>query len=198
LRQIADLQKRDESELAKRYGTMGIRLARLARGKDDRSVTPNREAKTVSAETTFDTDIATADELLPILRRLSERVSERLKRESLSGRTVVLKLKTSEFKLRTRNDKLDAYTNLADRIFAASKALLLKEMDGTRFRLIGVGLADIADADLGTSGDLLDPGAAKRASAERAMDSIRGRFGPEGLALGLTFAGKKAEGKKSG
>jgi DNA polymerase-4 len=197
LRRIADLQKCDERELARRYGSIGIKLARLSRGEDDRTVTPDKGWKSVSAETTFERDLSDSADLMPILRKLSERVSERLKQEGISGRTVVLKLKTSEFRLRTRNDRLDAPTDLADRIFGAGKALLARELDGTRFRLIGIGVSDISDAALVQSADLIDTGAEKRAKAERAMDKIRDRYGRDGLALGLTFSTKPPSGRNS-
>ena len=198
LTRIANLQKLDEKGLAKRYGSMGLRLARLARGDDDRAVTPERKAKSISAETTFDNDRATAAELVPILRKLSERVSARLKREGLSGRLVVLKLKDTDFRLRTRNVRLDGHSNLADRIFRAGRDLLAKETDGkTRFRLIGIGVAELGDASLMEPRDLIDADAEKRAKAEHAMDDIRDRFGVDGLALGLTFAGKPPRGKRS-
>lgn len=197
LSRIADLQKRDERDLAKRYGTIGIRLAHLARGEDDRIVTPERRAKTISAETTFDQDLADAAELLPILRRLAERVAARLKEQGLAGQVVVLKLKTGEFRLRTRNVRLGAHTDLADRIFDAGRRLLVKEIDGTHFRLIGIGVAELSDGILAESPDLLDAGVEKRARAERAMDEIRGRFGPDGLTLGLTFSAKPPGGKRS-
>lgn len=198
LTRIADLQRLDEQSLARRYGSIGVRLAHLARGEDDRSVSPERVAKSISAETTFDENLADAAQLLPILRRLSERVSARLKREKLAGRTVVLKLKTENFRLRTRNDRFDSPTDLADRIFRAGRALLAKELDGTRFRLIGIGLSDLSDADGLVEKDLVDAEAEKRARAERAMDNIRGRFGPDGVATGLTFSPKRSGGGRSG
>ena len=191
LTRIADLQKLDEGALAKRYGSIGLRLARLARGVDDRTVDPERETKSISAETTFERDIASADDLLPILRRISERVSARLKEQRLAGRVIVLKLKTADFRLRTRNLRLDSHTNLADRIFRAGRELLLKELDTTRFRLIGIGVSELADSALGDDADLIDHDAEKRAKAEHAMDHIRGRYGDAGLALGLTFAARR-------
>jgi len=197
LNRIADLQKLDERSLVKRYGSIGLRLAHLSRGEDVRTVLPERQAKGISAETTFDTDHSAANDLLPILRKLSERVSARLKKEGLSGRTIVLKLKTSEFRLRTRNDQLDAPTDLADRIYRVGRALLLKELDGTSFRLIGVGVTDLTTAGPAEARDLIDGDAEKRASAERAMDKIRGRFGGDGLSLGLTFSPKPSRGKRS-
>jgi DNA polymerase-4 len=194
---IADLRKLEDRELMKRYGTMGLRLARLARGEDSRAVTPERKAKSISAETTFEANLATAEALVPVLRRLAEKVSARLKREGLSGRVVVLKLKTGDFRLRTRSVHLDAHTDLADRIFRTGRDLLLPELDGTRFRLLGIGLSDLGPAALAEPRDLVDRDAEKRAKAERAMDAIRDRYGIEGLGLGLTFAGKPAGRKPS-
>jgi DNA polymerase-4 len=184
---IGDVQKLDENTLAARYGAMGLRLARLARGEDDRSVSPDRQAKGISAEITFERDLASAGELLPFLRDLAETVSARLKKQSLAARVVTLKLKSSDFKLRTRQLRLDAPTSLADRLFHAARGLLAKEVDGTRFRLIGIGVSEVAPAEFMEAGDLVDAGAAKRACAEMAMDRVRARFGRRGLGLGLTF-----------
>jgi DNA polymerase-4 len=89
-----------------------------------------REAKSVSAETTFNEDLSTGADLVPILRALSEKVSARLKKSGIAGRTVVLKLKTADFKIRTRNRQLSDPTRLADRIFSVGRELLAKETDG--------------------------------------------------------------------
>jgi DNA polymerase-4 len=198
MRRIADLQKQDERTLAKRYGAIGIRLARLARGEDDRSVEAERKSKSISAETTFDQDHSDAADLTPRLRRLAERVSTRLKGQGLSGRVVVLKLKSADFRLRTRSVHLDRHTNLADRIFQAGRDLLRRELDGTKYRLIGIGVGELAPVDLAERADLIDTGAEKRAKAEGAMDAIRSRYGEDGLALGLTFTAKGRRGKPSG
>jgi DNA polymerase-4 len=127
---------------------------------------------------------------------LSERVSARLKREGLTGRTLVLKLKTAEFRLRTRHTQLDGHTDLADRIFRTGKTLLAREIDGTRFRLIGIGVTDLDDGAPALAQDLIDASAEKRAKAEHAMDTIRGRFGQDGVGVGLTFSPRP--GKRSG
>ena len=131
---IGQLQQMEENDLLKRYGIMGKRLFNLSRGQDDRKVHLNDEAKTVSAETTFFEDYSRAEDLVPILRALSEQVSRRLKKAALAGHTVVLKLKTQDFKIRTRNRRLEAHTQLADRIFREGLALLDKELDGTKYR----------------------------------------------------------------
>jgi DNA polymerase-4 len=187
LRTIGALQKMSEADLARRYGSMGLRLARLSHARDTRVVEPHGEAKSVSAETTFDGDIADGNELKAILRHLAEKVSKRLKRAEMAGTTVTLKLKTADFRIRTRSRQLPDPTQLADRIFATGVDLLAPEADGTRFRLIGIGVSEFADPKLADPDDLVDPGARKRAAAEAAVDRIRGKFGDEAVGLGLTF-----------
>src|SRR5689334_10375183 len=95
-RTIADLQRADEIELMKQFAAEGRRLWRLARGIDDRRVVPDRGAKTISSETTFETDIRDFTTLEKMLWQLSEKVSSRLKSSDLSGLTVTLKLKTAD------------------------------------------------------------------------------------------------------
>jgi DNA polymerase-4 len=187
LRTIGALQRLDEAELGRRYGSMGLRLARLSRARDSRTVEPRGEAKSVSAETTFGEDLADAHELKAVLRGLAEKVSRRLKRADMAGVTVTLKLKTADFKIRTRSRQLADPTQLADRIFAVAADLLQPETDGTRYRLIGVGISEFADPKLADPGDLIDPSARKRAAAEAAVDRIRDRFGNDAVELGLTW-----------
>ena len=142
---IADLQRASEIELMRRYGEEGRRLARLARGIDSREVSAERETKSVSSETTFEHDIADFRSLERILWSLTEEVSARLKTKELAGATVTLKLKTADFKIRTRARSLETPTQLARRIFAAARGLLERETDGTRYRLLGVGVSAIVD-----------------------------------------------------
>lgn len=127
IRMIAQLQEMEESELMRRYGVMGQRLFRLARGIDERHVHNNDPVKSVSSETTFFHDISRHEDLVPILRSLSEKVAWRLKKSGIAGQTVVLKMKTADFKSRTRNRRLDDPTQLADRIFRTGLALLEKK-----------------------------------------------------------------------
>ena len=187
IRTIGQLQAMEEADLIRRYGTMGSRLSHLSRGLDDRRVEPQHAAKSVSAETTFDTDLASPTDLVPVLRALSEKVSARLKKAGLAGRTVVLKLKTKDFKLRTRNRQLEDPTRLADRIFRAGLQLLERETDGTQYRLIGIGVSDLTDEARADPPDLIDEGARKRALAEAAMDALRGKYGRLAVETGYTF-----------
>jgi DNA polymerase-4 len=186
---VADLQRADEGDLMKRYGVEGRRLWRLARGIDERVVNPERETKSVSAETTFGEDIASYKPLEKILWSLSERVSARLKASGISGSTVTLKLKTADFRIRTRARSLGEPTQLAARIFAAAKDLLARETDGTRFRLIGVGLSNLDVAEKADAADLIDLRAQRTADAEHAIDRVRARFGKGAVVKGLVFDG---------
>ena len=189
---IGQLQTMEESALMRRYGVMGQRLFRLSRGLDDRRVDPTSEMKSVSAETTFMEDYSQLADLRPILRGLSEKVARRMKHYGVAGRSVTLKLKSKDFKLRTRNRTLADPTQLADRIFRTGLELLEREIDGTKYRLIGIGVAELADPTLADPDDLVDHQATKRAKAEGAMDKIREKFGRDALELGETFGrGKK-------
>jgi DNA polymerase IV len=181
---IADLQRAGEIELMRRYGEEGRRLSRLSRGIDERKVDAARETKSVSAETTFESDISDFRTLERILWSLSEEVSARLKQKELAGATVTLKLKTADFKIRTRARSLETLTQLAGRIFAAARTLLEHETDGTRFRLLGVGMSALYSADAADPADLVD---GRAALAEHAVDDLRARFGDAVLVRGLGF-----------
>lgn len=186
-RTIADIQKCDEIELMRRLGAEGQRLSRLARGIDNRKVVPDRDAKSVSAETTFDTDISAMRQLEKILWDLSERVSARLKAANVSGSTVTLKLKSADFQLRTRARSLTDPTQLARRIFDCGRELLEKEIDGTKFRLIGIGVSNLQTAEAADPDDLLDPTARKAATSERAVDTLRAKFGRNAIKRGIAL-----------
>ena len=181
---IGALAAADPRELANRYGATGLWLARVAQGEDSRKVDPGGEMKTISSETTFDKDLSRLDELEKILWRQAERVSARAKSYELAGRTIVLKLKTANFRLRTRSASLEAPTQLADRIFRVARAALKREADGTKFRLLGVGLSNLGPAAQADPQSLVDPEGDKRAATERAMDRIRGKFGGEAVKKG--------------
>ncbi len=191
IRMISQLQEMEETDLMRRYGTMGQRLYRLSRGIDDREVHTNDPAKSVSAETTFFNDISRYEDLVPVLRSLSEKVAWRLKKNATAGQTVVLKMKTADFKSRTRNKRLEDPTQLADRIFRTGLSLLERETDGTKFRLIGIGVTDLCDPAQADPADLVDETAGRRAAAEAAMDKLREKFGKGTVETGYTFGAKK-------
>ncbi|MDZ4096303.1 MAG: DNA polymerase IV [Paracoccaceae bacterium] len=185
IRTIPDLLRWRRDDLAARFGQMGDRLWHLARGQDTRRVMRDEKLKSISKETTFDTDTTDRGLLDGHLWRLAEQVSDRAKAKDLSGRTVTLKLKRSDFGQISRRHSLPAPTQTTDRIYREARALMDALRDPGPFRLIGVGIADLApgaQADL--SADLLDPGAAQRSAAEQATDRIRARFGKDAIIKG--------------
>ena len=190
-RLIADLQRADETELMKQFGGEGQRLWRLARGIDDRRVVADRGAKTISSETTFETDLRDFATLERLLWRLSEKVSSRLKSGELAGSTITLKLKTADFKQRTRSQSISAPTQLAARIFSVSREMLAREIDGTSFRLMGTGVSALRPSSQAHEVDMLDR---RSADAERAIDGLRRKFGNTAVIRGIAYDGpEKAE-----
>ncbi|MFL6689859.1 MAG: DNA polymerase IV [Alphaproteobacteria bacterium] len=181
---IGQLQDASSRELAKHYGSTGLWLHRLAHADDTRKVDPSGEMKSISSETTFETNLREFRALERILWRQCERVGARAKASGLGGRTVVLKLKTAAFRTRTRSMSLDDPTQLADRIFRVARDALRREADGTSFRLLGVRLHNICPETQCDPADLVDREAAKRASAERAMDKVRAKFGEAAVGKG--------------
>ena len=185
IRTIADLLRWDRADLSARFGQMGERLYHLARGEDHRRVNRDDKLKSISKETTFFEDTSDPDLLDGHLWRLSEQVADRAKAKQLSGRTVTLKLKRGDFQLVTRRHALSDPTQLTDRIYRAAKDLFTHAGTKGPFRLIGVGISDLApEAQADLSPDLLDPEAPTRAKAERAADAIRARFGHEAIIKG--------------
>ena len=167
---------------------MGDRLWHLARGQDNRRVSPHEPVKSISNETTFDADIADRERLEGHLWRLAEKVADRAKARDLAGRTVTLKLRRQDFSLLTRRQSLREATQMADGLWRAGQALLAQVAEPGPFRLIGIGLSDLVPATAADrTADLLDPGAAARAAAERAADRIRARFGPDAIVKGRSL-----------
>jgi len=188
---VLDLRQLEPRRMLSLLGNDGVRLTRLANGRDKRQVTPEREAKSISAETTFETDTRDAELLLPILLSLSEKVSARMKASELGGSTITLKLKTSDFRLVTRARSVAAPTNLALRIYQAARALLEPELARGPFRLIGVGVSELVPADEADRGDLADQTVEREVGMERAVDSLRARFGQAAITRGLVFAARR-------
>ena len=185
IRTIADLLRWDRADLGARFGSMGDRLWHLARGLDTRRVNRDEKLKSISKETTFFEDTSDPDLLDGHIWRLSEQVADRAKAKRLSGRTVTLKLKKGDFQLVTRRHALTDPTQLTDRIYRAARDLFDHARTTGPFRLIGVGISDLAPEDQADlSQDLLDPEARRRAATERATDAIRAKFGAEAIIKG--------------
>ena len=184
---LAHLQALDDRTALRRIGEDGPALVRRARGEDGRPVDPNRDTKSISAETTFDTDLTAPADLERHLWRLAEKLARRLKENGLAAGGVVLKLKTATFAIRTRSARLASPSALPDRLFAEARKLLVREAIGTPFRLIGIGAQPLvpgADAD---RGDLADTETPRLAAAQGAIDRLRARFGEDAVGRGRSF-----------
>lgn len=193
-RLIGELRAAEPSNLVRLFGKEGLRLSQLAHGVDHRKVTPERPTKSVSAETTLDEDVADLAALEPLLWRLSEKVSARLKAAGLAAGSITLKLKTGDFRLVTRTRAGLPATQLARRLYDPAHALLKQECDvhGGRqaWRLIGIGAGDLQAGEDADRGDLADLSARKEAEAEHAIDALRSRFGDKAVFRGISLRGK--------
>ena len=184
---LGQLQALSDGDSRRLLGDDGPALCERARGVDRRKIDPARETKSVSVETTFAHDLSEMAELELPLWAACEKLARRLGEAGLAAGGVVLKLKTASFANRTRALRLSQPTCLPDRLFAAGLALLAREVDGTAFRLIGVGaapLAALADAD---QPDLADPGGVREVAAQKAIDAVRARFGASAIGKGRSL-----------
>jgi DNA polymerase IV len=145
---IADLRRMDLSALEGRFGRYGVRLYELARGIDNSEVVPDRPTQSISAEDTFEQDVLLA-EMEPMIRKLAVHTWTASRKESRIARTVVLKLKTSEFKILTRSHTPGSPPSSCEEL--TNIALSLRERVGLspqqRFRLVGVGLSNFCDSE---------------------------------------------------
>jgi DNA polymerase-4 len=143
---VADLRRVDLPTLEGRFGRYGVRLYELARGIDHSEVVPDRPTQSISAEDTFEHDVLLT-EMEPMIRKLAEHAWASSRKESRIARTVVLKLKTSDFKILTRSHTPGSPPASCEEL--TSIALSLRERVGLspqqRFRLVGVGLSNFVD-----------------------------------------------------
>jgi DNA polymerase-4 len=185
IRKIDDLLRYSDKDLANRFGSMGLRLYDLARGQDPRKITAQAVVKSISRETTFDTNTADPEVLDGYLWRLSVECADRAKAKAMAGQVVVLKLKTGSFRQISRRITLPAPTQHADTIYTEAQRLLTPVLAHAPFRLLGVGLATLTSAIAGdTPTDLLDIDAPKRRAVEQATDMIRQKFGADSIKKG--------------
>ncbi len=184
---LADLQALDDHAARARLGEDGPSLVRRARLLDDRTVRSERETKSISAETTFNTDLSDSTGLERALWSCAEKVARRLRADGLAASGVVLKLKTAGFATRTRAQRLEFATQLPDTLFAAAARMLAREIDGTAFRLIGLGAQPVSPEAGADSPDLADPDSLRRPARQQAIEALRTRFGADVIGRGRGF-----------
>ena len=171
------LQALEAQAGARLLGGDAAGLIARARGESVASTSAHEPTRSISAETTFNTDIAELPALERILWTLAERLAKRLRAEGHAAGGIVLKLKTTRFVSRTRAARLPLPSALPDRLFAAARLLLVREADGTAFRLIGIGASGLVALDLADPADLADPETPRLVARQGAIDALRGRFG---------------------
>jgi len=179
----------DRAQLERELGTLGPWLHDLANGVDDRAVEPEREAKSIGAEETFEEDLR-GDDLLPFIHQQALRVASRLRRAGLRARSVHLKVKFADFRIATRQETLAEPTDDGAEIYAVARRLLGK-VDDRPVRLTGVHAGDLgAPPQLGLF-DRVQPAARKRARLNASLDRIADRFGPGAVVPADLLARKK-------
>lgn len=148
IKTISELRNLESATLEERFGRYGIRLYELARGIDHNPVVADRPAKSISAEDTFERDIP-LDETESMIRRLAEKVWSASRKETRIARTVVLKLKTSEFTILTRSHTAGSAPSSCEELTSIALSLRerVKPPTGQRFRLVGVGLSNFRESD---------------------------------------------------
>lgn len=173
---IGDLGCRSKEELTAVFGKNGIWFWEASRGIDESGVIPERAAKSVSNESTFEQDTSDKREVERELFRLCELVSDRLRESGLKGRTVTLKIRLEGFQTYTRSVTLPEPTNFPEELIRAVRRILEGLPDkGRRVRLVGVRVSNLSGADEQT---LFKPqGEDKKEEVHKAVDRIKKKFG---------------------
>jgi DNA polymerase-4 len=145
----ADIKTLTQNELVSHFGKAGSFYYRIVRGIDEREVKPDRETKSVGAEDTFAYDLITIEEMEAELDKIAKIVHERMVKNNLKGRTVILKIKYSDFKQITRNRSMINPINDLDTINSISKQLLAAtDPDGKKIRLLGITLSNFGEIEI--------------------------------------------------
>ncbi len=186
VKSIGDLRRLDPQVLAAQFGQQGEHFHKLAQGRDDRSVIPDREAKSISHETTFATDIADPEALRAWLLELTEHVGRRLRRQKRRGRTVNLKVRFADFRTITRAKSLSQATDVTQEIWEAANEMLTKALPKPHegIRLLGVGVSGFAGDGFVQQTLFDDEGQKKQRQLDAVTDAVREKFGSIALSRG--------------
>ena len=183
---VRDLRLADDRTLEPVFGRYTQKTRARAAGIDDRPVVPSRAEKSISAEETYDTDLAAREDMERELLRLTERTATRLRKAGLAANTVHIKIRQSDFKTATRQRRVQPPANGTDQIFAVACDLLgvwLGRNPGAKVRLLGVGGSDLAPA---AQTDLFATGETETV-VDKTVDEIRDRFGKDVLSRARTL-----------
>jgi nucleotidyltransferase/DNA polymerase involved in DNA repair len=180
---IGDLARQDRIPFIRQFGKAGEHVWHLANGIDPREVEATKGAKSISNEYTFEVDVADLDKILDVLMELSEKVSRRLRKEGLTGRTITLKIRFSDFQTFTRATTLDVPSNFIEDIYqTCANKIRGFDLRKKHVRLIGVHVSNLS----GTSNQLclfegnpsnLD----KKEKLHQALGKIKDKFGEKAI-----------------
>jgi DNA polymerase IV len=186
LRTIGDLAAAPRKLLVDHCGESGASIWRLAHGEDDRTVVPDRQAKSVSTETTFAHDIGDPSVLRMWLLQLVEQLGQRLRQLDIRARTIELKVRSSDFRTFIRSQTLTQATDVTETIWKTAVKMFEQRVAASilPLRLLGVGASGLTRGGE-VQGELFDDGSrVRQQSLDRALDAIRQKFGQEGVRRG--------------
>jgi DNA polymerase-4 len=194
LRTVGDLRTVERSFLEARFGQAGALLFRLARGEDSRQVLPQREMKSIGHEDTFDKDLWQVESMHVVLLDLAERVATRLRKHSVMGTTLTLKVKYADFSTVTRSRTVpDGIVHAGDMLALARELLDKTEAGRKPVRLLGISINNLMEAGRG-QGLLFDGDRQQQLNdLDRAVDRLRERYGENGICR-ATLVGRRKRG----
>jgi len=179
IKTVGDLKKFSKEQLLEGFGKFGLRLYNIAKGRDNESVTPDREIKSISSEETLQKDTGDLSKLKDLVKEHAEKVAWRLRNEELKGKTITIKIKFSDFSAFTKNQTIAEATDSSKILRDSAIKLFLDSPIKRKVRLIGVAVSNLyvskeeSQSSLFTSGVKID----KDRKADEAMDEIRRKFG---------------------
>ena len=190
VRTFRDLSRMPVKFLERKFGKHGVKMHQLSMGIDDREVVPEHDVKSVGHEVTFARDILDSDQAKKELLSLSNKVARRMRRKNISGKTITLKVKYSDFVQITRSSTIPAVTDDGLEIYATVCRLLEKTKVGKRpVRLLGVSLSQLSIFGVEHQLSLFqqDGAAQRRKELNTALDSLTDKFGEKSIRPGTLF-----------
>jgi DNA polymerase-4 len=194
---VGQLAATSEGMLAERFGEEGRHMWRLAHGEDHRTVVPDREAKSISTETTFAQDIDDREALRAWLLGLTDELASRLRRAQVRARTLEVKIRSSDFRTRHPAQALPEASNQTGVLWQAAQAIFARGLtaDMLPVRLLGVGATRLTRTGP-VQGDLFDGHQRERRQAlDETIDAIRGEFGKAAIQRGSLVEPAEDHGK---
>lgn len=190
IKTVAMLKKMPEDELEEQFGKLGIKLYNLARGIDKRKVLPAEDSKSISQEETFSKNLSNKLNIFSVLMGMSEKVSERLHKENLKGKTIFIKIRYPDFTTYSRRKTINQYVNDTEKIYNTAKELLLNNnLLSKPIRLLGVGVTNLSQK---TDKQLsLFEKDKKSELLDKTITEIKNKFGNKSLRRGIDLVYNK-------